>query len=131
MPTLDQKRAALAWTHGDLINARPDAEKKKYASIVYSVPMLVRSAGLSQALHFVQARGDGTQKEFLGHLADQLRRVDPAITSAATLLKRVREAELGAYLQLTQETLACTNWYKRYVQGVLGIEASEGRDARQ
>lgn len=128
MPTLDQKRAAKAWEHGAAIERLDEEKRKKYASIVYSVPMLVRSAGLSQALHFVLARGDDTQKKILDHLADQLRRVDTRITGRESLLTQVREAPLGAYLQLTQETLACANWYKRYVQGVLGIAASEGRD---
>ena len=32
------------------------------------------------------------------------------------------------YLRLTQEALACVNWYKRFVQGVLGVEASEQGD---
>jgi CRISPR-associated protein Cmr5 len=128
MPTLDQKRAAMAWDHGATISALDDEKKKKYASIVYSVPMLVRSAGLAQALHFVQARGDDTQKLMLVHLAAQLHRVNGSITDAMSLLKTVRGANLGEYLQLTQETLSCANWYKRYVQGVLNISASEGRD---
>ncbi len=129
MPTLDQKRAALAWKHGDTVKGLEEPKRKKYASIVFSLPMLVRSAGLSQALHFVKARGDETQQEILRHLADQLVRVNARITNADTLLAQVREAPLGEYLQLTQETLACANWYKRYVQGVLKIDASEGRDA--
>jgi CRISPR-associated protein Cmr5 len=128
MPTLDQKRAALAWAHGDTVKQYDKAEQKKYASIVYSLPMLVRSAGLSQTLHFVQARGNDTQKKFLDHLAKQLCRLDGGITNSETLLKRVREANLGEYLQFTQETLACANWYKRYVQGVLDIKQSEARD---
>lgn len=131
MPTLDQKRAALAWEHGDAVKQYEPARQKKYASIVYSLPMLVRSAGLSQALHFVQARGDNTQREILEHLAAQLHRVDARITNANTLLKCVREAPLGAYLQFAQETLACANWYKRYVQGVLNIKQSEARDAKE
>ncbi len=127
MPTLDQKRAALAWEHGAAVGANK-AEQKKYASIVYSVPMLVRSAGLSQALHFVQARGDKTQQHLLGHLAKQLQRVNANIKDTNTLLKQVREAELSEYLQLTHETLACLTWYKRYVQGVLGILPTEVLD---
>ncbi len=89
------------------------------------MPALLRSAGLSQALHFIHSRKDKDQRLFLDHLAKQLSRVDDKIDSGNTLLAKVRDANLSVYLRLTQEALACVVWYRRFVQGELGVEAGE------
>lgn len=104
----------------------PDAaERKRYGNTVHSLPALIRNAGLSQALHFVRSRRKAECDLVLDHLASQLARVDPTIRDRESLLNRVRLAELGKYLRLTQEALACVHWYKRFVQGELGVESSD------
>jgi CRISPR-associated protein Cmr5 len=130
MATLDQQRAKLAFKRIREVegwdtdkNERPRG--KKYASIVHAMPALLRSAGLSQALHFVHSRKTKEQHVFLDHLAEQLARVDAGINDSKTLLAKVREANLSAYLRLTQEALACVVWYRRFVQGELGIDAGD------
>jgi CRISPR-associated protein Cmr5 len=126
MATLDQERAKLAFAHVGVVKGWNDeARQKKYASIVHGMPALLRSAGLSQALHFVLSRKHEDQTLFLVHLADQLARVDARITGRDQLLAEVRGADLTRYLRLTQEALACVDWYRRFVQGVLGIEQGD------
>jgi CRISPR-associated protein Cmr5 len=126
VPTLDQERAKLAFAHVTTVKGWPEeARRKKYASIVHGMPALLRSAGLSQALHFVRSRKQPDQRLFLEHLAAQLERIDQGIRSADVLLERVREADLTGYLRLTQEALASVNWYRRFVQGELGIQAGD------
>ena len=44
-------------------------ERKKYGSMAHKLPILVRSAGLVQALAFVHSRGKAPDKDLLGHLA--------------------------------------------------------------
>jgi CRISPR-associated protein Cmr5 len=66
----------------------------------------------------------------LAHLAEQLRRVDGRIQTGDNLLATVRGASLPTYLVLTREALACADWYRRFVQSELGIEAGEDDDAR-
>lgn len=126
MATRDQERARLAFEHVTAVRTWDESRKKKYASIVYAAPALLRSAGLSQALHFILSRrknkADDGPKVFLDQLAAQLGRVDKKIVSSDALLARVRTAELADYLRLTQEALACVTWYRRFVQGVLEIE---------
>lgn len=126
MPTLDQQRAALAFEHVSRFEPKTDPAKK-YATMVHKLPALITSAGLCQALHFVQSRAkdDPNKKKLLDHLAEQLVRVDPAIKDARSLLDRVRKAELPEYLRLTHEARVCASWYRRMVQGVLKIDASE------
>src|SRR5580700_11013257 len=103
MATLDQQRAKLAFEHVQKVKAWPKERQKKYGSIVHAMPALLRSAGLSQALHFVRSRKDKDQKAFLGHLADQLARVDAEVQGDEALLSRVRGADLAGYLRLTRE----------------------------
>jgi len=129
MPTLDQDRAKLAFEHITTVKTWDEARRKKYASIVHAMPALLRSAGLSQSLHFVKSRKSEDQRALLTHLAAQLRRSDDGIVNADVLLDKVRRAELPAYLQLTHEALACITWYRRFVQGELRIEAGND-DAR-
>ncbi len=137
MPTRDQERAQLAWKHIQQVAKdfpREDNPKRKlYGSTVHGLPALIRNAGLSQALHFVRSRGKPETETYrvLAHLAAQLKRVDGTITvkddlgDVSEMLASVRGADLGRYLRLTQEALACVNWYKRLVQGELKVDASE------
>lgn len=127
MATLDQTRAMLAFDHILAVKSLDEGRRDKYASMVHAMPALLRTAGLSQALHFVQSRKDPDQKELLKHLAVQLKRIDDTIAGSRELLKVVREAGLSKYLRLTNEALACITWYRRFVQGELGIEAAEVR----
>lgn len=127
MATLDQRRAALAFEHvSELVGDAKNAQK--YASMVHKLPALLASAGLCQALHFVESRSDeqrAHQRKLVDHLAKQLERTDPKITSAAKLLERARQANLAEYLRLTEETIACAAWYRRMVQAVLKMEATD------
>jgi len=102
-----------------------EARAKKYGSMIHKMPALLQTAGLCQALHFVQARGDDDQRKIVLHLARQLHRVNSYIVDAKTLLERARKAELEEYLQLTDEAMACAAWYRRLVQGILKVDASE------
>lgn len=120
--TLEQTRAALAYGHVQEIQAIAEAEQTRYGAMAHKLPALLRSAGLCQALHFVSSRQKPTYDRLLGHLAAQLRRVDPEIGDASSLCDRVRSAELPTYLWLSREALACTSWYSRLAQSVLRVE---------
>lgn len=93
------------------------------------LPILVRTAGLCQALHFVKSRGTCPHNTLLGHLAEQLRHVNPRITNADSLCKQVREAEMQPYLHLTREATATLQWYARLAQSVLKIERTSEEDS--
>jgi CRISPR-associated protein Cmr5 len=126
MATLDQQRAALAFTQvSEFEGETKKAQAKKYASLVHKLPALLASAGLCQALHFVASRNDENQRKLVGHLAEQLERTDPQVTSADQLLARIRSADLASYLRLTDEAIACAAWYRRMVQAVLKMEATD------
>ena len=117
---LDQTRAVLAYTHIQAI-AADESRRAKYGIMALKLPILVRTAGLCQALHFVQSRGTPPHT-LLGHLAEQLRRVDARIIDADTLCRQVREANMQLYLHLTREATATLQWYARLAQSVLKVE---------
>jgi CRISPR-associated protein Cmr5 len=124
MQTRSQKNASTAYKQVGEVLGRGDAAKTKYGSIAHKLPVLIRTAGLAQALEFVESRRDESQKLLLDHLA-----VAVGAGSRAEYLRRSREYELGQYVRLTQESLAALLWYKRFVQSVLKVEADEEEDA--
>jgi CRISPR-associated protein Cmr5 len=127
--TREQEYAAKIYKQVGQIDGKPRAEQKKYGSMAHKLPVLIRVAGLAQALQFVESRGSDEQKLLLHHLALTLRFADDegedAIKAEAKLLDSTRTSQLGAYMRLTQQSLAALQWYKRFAQSVLKVEAGD------
>jgi len=86
--------------------------------MAHKLPVLIRTAGLSQALGFVAARGNLMHLRLVQDLAATLGRRDlPGDSRMAP--------NLQAYMRLTQETLDALLWYKRFAQSVLKVDASD------
>src|SRR5262245_6912947 len=119
--TLEQRRAALAFEHVSLIQAATDEERERYGGMAQKLPVLIRTAGLCQALHFIQSRNKPILGTLLDHLAEQLKRADPGISDAKSLCERARKAELQKYLWLAREALASAEWYARLAQSELKV----------
>ncbi|MBT9176801.1 MAG: CRISPR system Cmr subunit Cmr5 [Firmicutes bacterium] len=117
MLTRNQRYAAQIFEQVSQFREAPETERKKYGSMAHKLPVLIHTAGLAQALAFVDSRGSAEQKKLLDHIA--------AVVNEPDLLARSRTAELNDYMRLTHEVLAALVWYKRFVQSVLGIEAGE------
>lgn len=96
-------------------------ERKKYGAMAHKLPILARTAGLVQALAFVQSRGQAPHKELLEHVAQTVVGAD-----AKEFLRRTRDAQLSEYVYLTERTMLALKWYKRFAQSVLEVEATEG-----
>ena len=101
-------------------------ERKKYGAMAHNLPVLIRTAGLAQALGFLDAKSNDKEgkmnKQLLNDLASTLGK------SSTQFLNQSRgdnNQSLGDYLRLTQETLAALLWYKRFAQSVLGVESGE------
>jgi CRISPR-associated protein Cmr5 len=130
---LDQTRATKAFEH--ICGIRDDTSTDKvfrdrYGTLALKLPALVRTAGLCQAVHFVHSRAKGDAKKcpemhILGHLAKQLKRVDPTIEDADSLCKSARTAGMREYLHLTREAIATLQWYARLSKSVLDIDVTD------
>ncbi|MFH0988536.1 MAG: type III-B CRISPR module-associated protein Cmr5 [bacterium] len=128
MQTRDQKYAANIFKQVKVIDTQwpeksPDESKRKqYGSMAHTLPVLIRSAGLAQALAFVEARGKQPHKDLLDHLA----KVIMGETSDGTILcYQSRTAGLSEYRFLTSKAMSALVWYKRFAQSVLDVDASE------
>lgn len=119
MLTRDQYYATTVYAQVEGV-ARENADfRKKYGGLAHKLPVLIRTAGLAQALAFVAARGENAGKHLLQHLAEALR-----FEKQDKLLEEVRTADLNEYIYLTQQALAALLWYKRFAQSVLEVDAA-------
>jgi CRISPR-associated protein Cmr5 len=95
-------------------------ELKRYGSMAHKLPILVRQAGLVQALAFVQSRKKQSYDRLLEHLAECV-----GEGSATQLAKHSREVELSEYIFLTERVMLALKWYKRFAQSILKVEATD------
>lgn len=127
--TREQQRATQAFADVSSIKEEDKEKQKRYATVVYQSIVLIRTAGLLQALEFIHSLSDiGKQeagKKLLDSLGRQMNRFDHEIKDGHSLRKYVREAKLQSYLLLTREVMAAMVWYKRFVQSILKIDSKE------
>jgi CRISPR-associated protein Cmr5 len=127
MQTRDQKLAVKAFRRVESLQREipQEVERKKYGTMAHKLPVLIRSAGLAQALGFLSAKpSESMNKRLLDDLAFTLG------LSSDQLIRQSRggpNQELGDYLRLTLDALAALLWYKRFAQSILGVE--QGSDS--
>ncbi|PDW04675.1 type III-B CRISPR module-associated protein Cmr5 [Candidatus Viridilinea mediisalina] len=120
MHTRDQKLAAAVYERVTAFKQQ-GGDAQKYGSMAHKLPVLIRTAGLAQALAFVEARNDVHQLQLISDLA--------AAIQQPALVVRSRQAQLGEYMLLTREALAALLWFKRFAQSVLKIDdATSGEE---
>ena len=100
-----------------------DKRRKQYGAMAHKLPILVRQAGLVQALAFVESRGKDPHKQLLAHLAKTI-----GESNADQFLNRSRTANLQNYMLLTEKTLLALKWYKRFAQSVLKVKPTDEDD---
>ncbi len=129
MLTREQRYATKIFEQVTELEQASPEKKTKYGSMAHKLPVLIRVAGLSQALHFVHSRGNDDQKLLLKHLAYTLDMHDDkgekAQSAVEKLLDNSRTAQLSMYMYLTHQALAALLWYKRFAQSVLKVESAE------
>jgi CRISPR-associated protein Cmr5 len=91
--------------------------------MAHKFPILVRQAGLIQALVFVQTRGKDAHKILLEDLAQVI-----ATQDANAFVNRCRTASLTDYMWLTRQTLHVLEWFKRFAQSMLEVEPGVDQD---
>jgi CRISPR-associated protein Cmr5 len=119
MQTRDQKYAIDAYTNVTTIKENKNEKTaRKYGVMSHKLPILIHTAGLAQALAFVESRGakDGIYKKFLDDLGKTI--------EEKTIVAKAREANLNDYMRLTAQVMAALVWYKRFAQSILDVDAS-------
>lgn len=95
-----------------------DDDRNRYGSMAHQLPILIRSAGLAQALAFLETRESKGHQQLLADLST-------TVGLAGTLVQKTRGAELNEYIHLTRQVMAALLWYKRFAQSILDIKASD------
>lgn len=115
----------------DCVNKRKDfAEKKAYGALAHKLPVLILQNGLAQATGFLLAKGKAEHQALLNDLAQVLRETgELGCTDGAALHATIVAADVGKTMQLTRRALEASGWVKRYVQGVLKVDAT-GEEAK-
>lgn len=125
--TREQRFASGVYQLVSRVVSADEQYRKRYGSMAHTLPILIRSAGLVQALAFVAARPDKPQYRPQLRLLEDLALV-LGFSDAAALGTASRTAPLADYLHLTKEALQALLWFKRYAQSVLGVEPDAGED---
>jgi CRISPR-associated protein Cmr5 len=127
MRTLEQEFADKVYEKVAAFGERYTKEKverSQYGSMAHKLPILIRTAGLAEALAFVESRGKDAHKSLLDDLA-----VVISENSRVNLLKNSREYGLQDYVYLTRRTMLALKWFKRFAQSVLEVDATaEGNE---
>ena len=123
MQTLQQEYAKKVYAKVESFgqkHPKDTPERKQYGSMAHKFPVLVRQAGLIQALAFVRTRDKAAHKVLLEDVSQVV-----AEQSTDEFIRDCREADLTNYMWLTRQTLGVLEWFKRFAQSVLDVEPGE------
>lgn len=122
MKTREQQRAQGAY---EKIAAMKDADNDKaYGRVCIHLPELIHRNGLCQTVAFLEAKG--AKKPWFAQVLGDLAAVTKLARSGQEFAAEVRKAQLSDYQRFTRESLACSQWFKRYAEAILKVDASEG-----
>ncbi len=98
-------------------------QRNKYGAMAQKLPLLIRTAGLAQAIGFLEAKSEKASEEpNLLLLKDLSEVIEVEMKLDGKFPDKCRNAEMTEYLRLTQNTLAALLWFKRYSVSVLDVE---------
>jgi CRISPR-associated protein Cmr5 len=108
------------------VSARQDVpDKKKYGAIAHKLPGMILQNGLAQATGFLLAKDGNEHRMLLDDLNAVLRAGGTLdVPDRQALHLAIIGANLGQTLKLTRHALEAAGWIKRYVQGVLRVDAT-------
>ncbi|MFZ5903690.1 MAG: type III-B CRISPR module-associated protein Cmr5 [Chloroflexota bacterium] len=113
MKTLEQQYAEKVFEKVKVYKDSPNRDQ--YAAMAQELPILIRTAGLAEALAFTNSRKENPPKDLLDHLSDVL-----GYTNREALLERSRAAGMQEYIYLTRCSMLALKWFKRFAQSELG-----------
>lgn len=118
--TRDQRWASKAYEKVSSYKNNGESDLKKYGGLAHKLPILIRSAGLVQALAFIESRHGKQGEHLLDHLAQTL-----GYQRRQELMEKSRSAGVLQYAQLTREVLGACLWFKRFAVSVLGVKQGQ------
>ncbi len=113
MKTRDQEYAISAYGRVSIVSKNKDYET--YGAMTYKLPILIRKAGLAQALSFVEAKATDSKQIYNSLLAD----LKATVGRSENLATLARSVELEDYMLLTKQVMDALLWYQRFAQSIL------------
>ena len=104
---------------------RNHPRKKEYGALAHKLPGMILQNGLAQATGFLLAKVE--HHALLDDLSAVLRSagiVSEATTDGRALHDLIIQSTLTEAMNLTRQSLEASGWIKRYVQGVLRVDAT-------
>ncbi|NKC16089.1 MAG: type III-B CRISPR module-associated protein Cmr5 [Gammaproteobacteria bacterium] len=100
-------------------------KEKEYGALAHKLPGMILGNGLAQATGFLLAKGTEAHRALLDDLSAVLHAAGViGQTGGDALHQRIIQGDLRQTLMLTRRALEASGWIKRYVQGVLHINAT-------
>lgn len=121
MKTREQEYAKAVHDQVYAIYGQGSIYEKQYGSLAHKLPILIRTAGLAQALAFADTRKPAAQQKLLSHLDE----VVLGAGTSQTLAEISRNLPLLDYMRLTNDVLLALTWFKRFAQSILGVDAGD------
>lgn len=99
---------------------------KKYGTMAHRLPILVRTAGLVQAVAFVEAKRNSNEAwgDYLDNLAQTLGKTD-----GPAFLQSCQEVPITQYIHLTNQANEAMVWFKRFAEAILKVEPGDELEA--
>ena len=125
---LEQEFASKIYEQVSTYRKESTDEKKykQYGSMAYTLPILVRTAGLAQALAFVESKSK--KQPPYAHLLSHLAEVVINEKDGNKFAEKSRKAGLQEYMYLTRRTMLALKWYKRFAESVLEVTSTDKMD---
>lgn len=121
--TLDQQRAALAWSYANAGMKAPFS--KEYKSLAKGAPALIMNSGLMPTLAFYNGKGGAAHQlldDLIRGLSKRLAGQELAIGQGGQLFPRfmemLQQSESRDYLRYTDEALEQLKWIRQFVDAV-------------
>jgi len=127
MNNLNQTLARSVYDTIEAINSagRDDDYKKKYGKMALRLPALVQSAGLLQALAFIEDGNDLPPKDLVADLAQILN-----FTDKTALLTACINTAFAEYRFLSHRSVIALTWFKRFCQSTWSEILDSAEDDR-
>ena len=129
MQTRNQTFAVKVYKKVEKHLSKSKEERTKYGAMAQKLPVLIRTAGLAQAISFLEAKSKKVSEEMNKQLFEDLSETVSEMMSfdKSKFSTQCRESAMSEYLLLTQNTLAALLWFKRFSVSVLEVEENANR----
>ncbi len=116
----------------ELVKARysPDSKDetmKKYGALVHKLPAMILQCGLAQTTGFLLAKGENEHCKVLDDLKSAFQHLSASPNTELTrdqFHESILKSDLQQHMVHTRQALEIAGWLRRYVQGVLNVNAT-------